>query len=97
MSPHYSPLISALVTLLLTLILSLNKQGMIQDVPNERSLHSEPIQRTGGIALMAGTLAGWMLMIKFWPWWLVLPALGLFVLSLVDDVRDLSPKSRLIG
>ena len=97
MSPNYSPLISALVTLLLTLILSLNKQGMIQDVPNERSLHTEPVPRIGGVALMAGVLAGWVLMIKFWPWWLVLPALGLFVLSLVDDMRDLSPRTRLIG
>jgi len=97
MSPHYSPLISALVTMLLTLVLSLNKQGLIQDVPNDRSLHSEPVPRTGGISLMAGIFAGWMLMIQFWAWWVVLPALGLFVLSLVDDVRDLTPRTRLIG
>ncbi len=94
---HYSPLISALVTLLLAFIMTLNKLGMIQDVPNERSLHDEPIPRTGGIALMAGILAGWVLLFPFWAWWIVLPVFGLFVLSLVDDVRDLSPKSRLIG
>jgi len=94
---HYSPLISAFITLLLTLILSLNKQGLLQDIPNDRSLHTEPIPRTGGIALMAGILSGWMLMIKFWEWWIVLPALGLFVLSLVDDMQSLAPRSRLIG
>lgn len=94
---HYAPMISALVTLILTLILTLNKVGMIQDVPNERSLHTEPIPRTGGIGLMAGILSGWMMLIQFWPWWIVLPALGLFVLSLVDDMRGLSPRSRLIG
>jgi len=94
---HYSPLISAFVTLLLTLILTLNKQGLLQDIPNDRSLHTEPVPRTGGIALMAGILSGWMLMIKFWAWWIVLPALGLFVLSLVDDMRNLSPRTRLIG
>ena len=93
---HYSPLISAFVTLLLTLILTLNKQGLLQDIPNDRSLHTEPIPRTGGIALMAGILSGWMLMIKFWTWWIVIPALGLFVLSLVDDMRSLSPRTRLI-
>lgn len=94
---HYPPMISALVTLLLTLILTLSKHGTIQDIPNERSLHSEPVPRTGGIALMAGTLAGWVLLFKFWAWWIVLPLLALFVLSLVDDVRGLSPKLRLAG
>jgi len=94
---HYSPLISALVTLLLTLILTLSKNGTLQDIPNERSLHTEPIPRTGGIALMAGILSGWVLMIQFWAWWIVLPALGLFALSLVDDVRNLSARTRLIG
>lgn len=94
---HYSPLISAFVTLLLTLILTLNKEGLLQDIPNDRSLHTEPIPRTGGIALMAGILSGWMLMIQVWAWWIVLPALGLFVLSLVDDMRNLTPRTRLIG
>jgi hypothetical protein len=32
-------MISALVTLILTLVLTLNKDGTIKDVPNERSLH----------------------------------------------------------
>lgn len=94
---HYSPLISAFVTLLLTLILTLNKEGLLQDIPNDRSLHTEPIPRTGGIALMAGILSGWMLMIKVWTWWIVLPVLGLFVLSLVDDMRNLTARTRLIG
>jgi len=94
---HYSPLISAFVTMLLTLILTLNKEGLLQDIPNDRSLHTEPIPRTGGIALMAGILSGWLLMIQFWVWWIVLPLLGLFVLSLVDDMRSLTAKTRLIG
>lgn len=94
---HYSPLISALVTLLLTLILTLSKQGTLQDIPNERSLHDTPVPRTGGIALMAGILAGWVLLFKFWAWWIVLPVLGLFILSLVDDVRGLPPRTRLIA
>lgn len=97
MSPNYSPLISALVTMLLTLLLSLNKEGMIRDPLEEPSVRTEPLPLIGGIALMAGMLAGWVLMIEFWPWWLVLPTLGLFVLSLADDMRDLMPKFRLIG
>lgn len=94
---HYSPLISAFVTLVLTLILTLSKGGTLQDIPNERSLHTQPIPRTGGIALVFGILSGWILLIDFWVWWIVVPALGLFALSLADDMRDLSPRTRLIG
>ena len=94
---QYSPLISASVTMLLALILTLSKHGTIEDIPNERSLHDRPIPRTGGIALMAGIMSGWVLLFKFWSWWIVVPVLGLFLLSLVDDVRGLKPGTRLIG
>jgi len=94
---HYPPIISALVTMMLTLILMMNKIGTIEDVPNERSLHSEPIPRIGGIAIIAGILSGWTLLFQFWAWWIVLPVFGLFALSLVDDVRNLSARSRLLG
>ena len=94
---HYAPIISAFVTLILGVMLTLSKVGTIQDIPNERSLHAEPIARTGGVALVAGILSGWMMLIQFWAWWIVLPVLGLFVLSLVDDVRNLSPRTRLLG
>ncbi len=94
---HYPPIISAFVTMMLTLLLTLNKNGMIQDIPNERSLHTEPIPRVGGIAIMAGILSGWILLFHFWEWWIVLPVLALFMLSLVDDVRNLSAKIRLLG
>ena len=94
---HYPPIISAFVTMMLTLILTLNKNGLIQDIPSERSLHTEPIPRVGGIAIMAGILSGWMLLIQYWAWWIVLPVLGLFMLSLVDDVRNISVKMRLLA
>ena len=94
---HYPPIISAFVTMMLTLILTLNKHGMLQDIPNDRSLHTEPIPRVGGVAIMAGILSGWILLVHFWAWWIVLPMLGLFALSLVDDVRSLPVKVRLPG
>jgi len=94
---HYPPIISAFVTMMLTLLLTLNKNGMIQDIPNDRSLHTEPIPRIGGIAIMAGILSGWILLFQFWAWWIVLPVLALFMLSLVDDVRSLPAKVRLLG
>jgi UDP-GlcNAc:undecaprenyl-phosphate/decaprenyl-phosphate GlcNAc-1-phosphate transferase len=94
---HYPPIISAFVTLMLALVLTLNKDGLFHDIPNERSLHTAPIPRSGGIALIAGIFSGWVLLFQFWAWWIVVPTLGLFILSLVDDVRNLSAKTRLIG
>jgi UDP-GlcNAc:undecaprenyl-phosphate GlcNAc-1-phosphate transferase len=94
---HYAPIISAFVTLILGVMLTLSKIGLIQDIPNDRSLHTDPTPRTGGIALMAGIFSGWMMLVQFWTWWIVLPVLGLFGLSLVDDMRNLSPKTRLLG
>ena len=70
---------------------------MIRDPLEEPSGGIEPLPQIGGIALMAGMLAGWVLMIKFWPWWAVLPALGLFAMSLVTDMRDLTLRTRLTG
>lgn len=95
---YYAPLLSALVTLALTFILMTGKTGaMVRDIPNERSLHSTPVPRVGGIALMAGVLSGWALLMPFLAWWIVVPAAGLFALSLLDDVRNLSPQIRLAG
>ena len=95
---HYAPLIAALVTMLLTAILVFGKVGkQIQDHPNERSLHDEPVPRIGGVALMAGMLSAWALMLKTLQWWVVLPMLGLFVVSLLDDVRGLQVRTRLIA
>lgn len=95
---YYAPLIGALTTLLvLTFILTLGKRIIIHDIPNERSLHTRPVPRVGGLALLVGILAGWMVLTPFWSWWIILPTLGLFLLSLVDDMRSLSPRIRLVG
>jgi UDP-N-acetylmuramyl pentapeptide phosphotransferase/UDP-N-acetylglucosamine-1-phosphate transferase len=97
MTPHYSPVIAALVTLLLTTLLLISKTGKsIQDIPNERSLHEQPIPRIGGVGVMTGVLAGWAVMLKFLAWWVVLPLLLLFAISLVDDMRGLSARARLL-
>lgn len=94
---HYSPLISAFVTLLLALILTLNKSGELQDISSLSSLRTEVISRTGGIALMAGILLGWIPLVKAWAWWIVLPALGLFVLLRLDEVHKIPLRMRMLG
>jgi UDP-N-acetylmuramyl pentapeptide phosphotransferase/UDP-N-acetylglucosamine-1-phosphate transferase len=97
MTPHYSPVISALVTLLLTTLLLISKAGKsVQDIPNERSLHEQPVPRIGGVGLMAGVLAGWAVMLKSLAWWVVLPLLLLFAVSLLDDMRGLRARTRLL-
>jgi UDP-N-acetylmuramyl pentapeptide phosphotransferase/UDP-N-acetylglucosamine-1-phosphate transferase len=89
---------AALATLLITAILLFSKAGKnIQDVPNERSLHQAPIPRIGGVGLMAGVLAAWMLMFMSLAWWVVLPVLLLFAISLLDDMRSLPVLSRLLA
>ena len=59
------------------------------DLPNERSLHTTPIPRTGGLGLMVGVLAGWSW--NWQPWLLPLAGgvLSLMVLSFLDDLRGL--------
>lgn len=94
---HYSPIIAVLVTILLTTVILFSKFGKaVQDIPNERSLHNMPTPRIGGVAMMAGIMSGWALMLTFWVWWVVLPLIGLFVVSMLDDMHSLPVKKRLL-
>lgn len=93
---HYSPVVAALITILLTIVILISKFSKeIQDIPNERSLHVTPVPRVGGVALMAGLLSGWALMLTSLKWWLVLPLIILFVVSLLDDMQGLPVRKRL--
>jgi UDP-N-acetylmuramyl pentapeptide phosphotransferase/UDP-N-acetylglucosamine-1-phosphate transferase len=64
------------------------------DHPNERSLHSHPVPRTGGVAVLAGTVAAF-LFIGTQLWLPVLLALLLGVISLYDDIYHLPTRIRL--
>jgi UDP-N-acetylmuramyl pentapeptide phosphotransferase/UDP-N-acetylglucosamine-1-phosphate transferase len=52
-------------------------------------LHETPIPRIGGVGLIAGILTGWAWMFYSLVWWLVLPLIILFVVSLLDDIQGL--------
>lgn len=94
---YYSPIVAALVTFALTCFLLAHKTAAkIQDIPNARSLHSIPVPRTGGIGLMAGVLCSWVLLFDLLVWWLVVPVVVLFVLSILDDIYNLPVKHRLL-
>ena len=65
------------------------------DQPNERSLHTVPVPRTGGIGVLLGIAAGWTLIAPALPlgFWC---AAGLMIaISLLDDLRGLSAAVRL--
>ncbi len=68
------------------------------DLPGERSLHTRPVPRTGGIGLFAGVLvSGAFVSLKGsqWPWLEPIIACALCAISLVDDRRGLSVAVRL--
>jgi len=92
------PIISLLIAVtVLFLVLRSSLSKTMQDIPNQRSLHSRPVPRMGGIGLLAGTLAGWTLLWSDLVWWVWLPVLGLFALSVLDDLRGLPVRQRLVA
>ncbi len=93
---YLSPIVSALVTLaLIAVFLRGGFARRFQDIPNARSLHSAPVPRVGGVGLIVGVLSGWALVSGALTWWLVLPLLALFAVSLLDDMHGLSVRQRL--
>lgn len=73
----------------------------VLDHPNERSLHSTPIPRTGGLAIWTGVLAGTGLAVMLLETgselvWIVGAALGIGVVSFIDDRFGVSVGSRLV-
>ena len=68
----------------------------ILDRPNERSAHSAPIPRGGGLAVLAVLLPAWALIAPaLWP--LLLAAATLGAVGWWDDLRGLKPWPRLIA
>ena len=73
----------------------------IFDIPNDRSSHSEPITRGGGLAIVISWYAGITFLffrgsIDNDLYFAFLPGVLLAVISLIDDVVDLKPSIRLI-
>jgi len=79
-----------------------NSRLHILDHPNERSLHSRPTPRTGGVAIIAAVLVGFVVLalrveMAHYLAWLGLSTAILAVLSFVDDRRGLPVRVRLLG
>jgi UDP-GlcNAc:undecaprenyl-phosphate/decaprenyl-phosphate GlcNAc-1-phosphate transferase len=93
-----TPFVSFAVTFLL-LGIFLRWPGLlpIQDIPNERSLHTQTIPRIGGIALMAGVVLACVSFSEKGISVIVLPIVILVAISLVDDIRGVAAKWRLLA
>lgn len=90
-----APVASFLVALLVArVLLTAAGRRIALDLPNERSLHAQPVPRTGGIAIAAGVAAACALA---WPGLPVILAAAalLAVASFADDVVGLSTLARL--
>jgi len=72
----------------------------IHDRPNERSLHTHPMPRSGGIAILLAIIAGWgwLLATSDMPAplpWIIAAATAVAVVSLLDDLYEVSARMRL--
>ena len=79
-------------------LLKIANRYKILDVPNKRKIHSSPIPRVGGVALVIATL----IPIVFWVplssqiLYLILGITVIFITGLFDDLYDLNYKIKLI-
>jgi len=72
-------------------------RALALDEPNERSLHRHPIPRTGGLAIVAGIVAGWLAPAANVNPIVLVAVLALSALSFVDDLRSLPVWFRLLA
>lgn len=86
--------------LVVTWLASAKSPLKLLDAPNERSLHANPIPKTGGIALLLALFSGWLWELQQFdiPMMFVaifLAALLVAAISFVDDLKELSPLIRI--
>ena len=98
------------MTFLLTpLVRSLALRFGIVDLPNERRPHKRPTARGGGLAVVMGVQAGCLVALAFpwhefqggfdFHWWraYTIASLVLVIVGIIDDVRGLTPWTKLAG
>ncbi|MBH0184744.1 MAG: glycosyltransferase family 4 protein [Nitrospira sp.] len=92
-----APVASFAVTWLAITVLLRSFSDRILDHPNERSLHEQPVPRTGGMGVAAGIAAGALLVspVSWWPLWI--GAAFLVGVSFLDDLVGLPIVGRLIA
>lgn len=90
---HFAPLAAAAICAALLLVL-VRDRSLPRALPNERSLHSAPVPRSGGLAIVCALALTGALFFQGVGTWLGLGA-SLTLVSFADDWRSLSVKLRL--
>jgi UDP-N-acetylmuramyl pentapeptide phosphotransferase/UDP-N-acetylglucosamine-1-phosphate transferase len=96
-----TPLIAAVVAfgiavVLVRVLCSDRLAALVLDIPNDRSLHSRPVPRTGGVGLILAA-AVTLLVFSGGPKSIVIPALLLAGVFLVDDICGLPVLPRFLA
>lgn len=84
---YFAPLVAAVVCVALLLVL-VRSQSLPKDLPNDRSLHSAPVSRSGGLAMVFAIALTGPLFFYGVGTWLSLGAV-LALVSFADDWRSL--------
>ena len=93
---NVTPFVSFVLSgFILAALLSLGLRFLPLDIPNARSVHTLTIPRSGGVAILGGAWAGWIMLPDF-PASLFWCSLGLSVVSLLDDKFRLPVVPRLL-
>jgi UDP-GlcNAc:undecaprenyl-phosphate/decaprenyl-phosphate GlcNAc-1-phosphate transferase len=90
---YFAPLVAAAICLTLLFVL-VRSQSLPKDLPNDRSLHSAPVSRSGGLAIVCAILLTGPLFFYGVGTWLSVGAL-LALVSFADDWRSLPATLRL--
>jgi UDP-N-acetylmuramyl pentapeptide phosphotransferase/UDP-N-acetylglucosamine-1-phosphate transferase len=90
---YFAPLVAAAICLALLWVL-VRIQSLPKDLPNDRSLHSAPVSRSGGLAMVCAIVLTGPLFFYGVGTWLSLGAV-LALVSFADDWRSLPAKLRL--
>lgn len=79
--------------------IKLAKKFNIVDIPNQRKVHTTPTPRMGGIAIYAGFVVGALLLGVYTRQMaaLLIATTIVMVTGLVDDMKGISPKLKLLG
>lgn len=79
--------------------IKLARKFNIVDIPNQRKVHTEPTPRMGGIAIYAGFVLGALALTVYTRQMaaLLIAATIVMLTGLVDDIKGISPKMKLLG
>ena len=90
--------VAAMVSASLVFCIVRSGWAWAMDLPGSRSLHTRPVPRTGGLALVVAVIAAGAAVQVFkgpWPWLETILAAALCAISLIDDKRGLPVTVRL--